>query len=77
MNEKIYYSAEKIAKMLTPEGTIAKIQLVYQTPEDLRKACPNDTGDWYFTGDYPTPGGVRLVNQAFINYMEGNDKRIS
>ncbi len=69
--------SEKIAKMLTPEGTIAKIQLVYQTPEDLRKACPNDTGDWYFTGDYPTPGGVRLVNQAFINYMEGNDKRIS
>lgn len=69
--------SDKIAKMLTPDGTIAKIQLVYQTPEDLRKACPNDTGDWYFTGNYPTPGGIRLVNQAFINYIEGNDKRIS
>lgn len=66
----------KIAEMLTPEGTRAEIQIVYQTPEALRIACPNDTGDWYFTGDYPTPGGVRLVNQAFINYIEGVDRRV-
>jgi len=65
----------RIAEMLTPDGTCAKIQIVYQTPEALRKACPNDTGDWYFTGDYPTPGGVRLVNQAFINYIEGVDHK--
>jgi len=67
----------RIAEMLTPDGTRASIQIVYQTPEDLRKACPNDTGDWYFTGDYPTPGGIRLVNQAFINYIEGVDRRVS
>lgn len=66
----------KIAEMLTPEGTRAEILIVYQTPEALRIACPNDTGDWYFTGDYPTPGGVRLVNQAFINYIEGVDRRV-
>ena len=61
----------KMAAMLTPPGIKAQVELVYQTPEALRLACPNDTGDWYFTGDYPTPGGVRLVNQAFINYVEG------
>ena len=66
----------KIAEMLTPEGTKAEIQIVYQYPEDLVKACPNHTGDWYFTGNYPTPGGVRLVNQAFVNYMEGVDRRV-
>jgi amidophosphoribosyltransferase len=68
--------SEKIAQMLTPEGTKAEIQLVYQTPEKLHEACPNHTGDWYFTGDYPTPGGIRLVNQAFVNYLEGVDKRV-
>jgi amidophosphoribosyltransferase len=73
-NEQI---SEKIAKMLTPDGTKAEIQLVYQTTEKLREACPNHTGDWYFSGDYPTPGGVRLVNQAFINFVEGVDKRVS
>jgi len=67
----------KIAAMLTPVGTKAGVQLVYQTPEALREACPNDTGDWFFTGDYPTPGGIRLVNQAFINYIEGVDKRVN
>lgn len=67
----------KIADMLTPPGIHAKVELVYQTPEALREACPNDTGDWYFTGDYPTPGGVRLVNQAFINYVEGVDRRVN
>jgi len=73
-NEQI---SDKIAKMLTPDGTKAEIQLVYQTTEKLREACPNHTGDWYFSGDYPTPGGVRLVNQAFINFVEGVDKRVS
>ncbi|MEA4840581.1 MAG: amidophosphoribosyltransferase [Bacteroidales bacterium] len=68
--------SDKIAEMLTPEETKAKIQLVYQYPEDLIKACPNHTGDWYFTGNYPTPGGIRLVNQAFINYIEGVDIRV-
>ncbi len=67
----------KMAAMLTPSGIKAKVELVYQTPESLREACPNDRGDWYFTGDYPTPGGIRLVNQAFINYVEGVDKRVS
>lgn len=66
----------KIAEMLTPDCTRSQIQIVYQTPEALRLACPNDTGDWYFTGDYPTPGGIRMVNQAFINYIEGVDKRV-
>ncbi len=66
----------KMAAMLTPDGTKASVQLVYQTPEALREACPNDTGDWYFTGDYPTPGGIRQVNQAFINYIEGVDRRV-
>jgi amidophosphoribosyltransferase len=68
--------SDKIAEMLTPDGTKAQIQLVYQTPEKLREACPNHTGDWYFTGKYPTPGGIRLVNQAFVNYVEGVDKRV-
>jgi len=68
--------SDKIAAMLTPEGTKAKVQLVYQYPEDLIKACPNHTGDWYFTGNYPTPGGIRLVNQAFVNYLEGVDRRV-
>ena len=69
--------SKKIADMLTPDATKAEIQLVYQTPENLREACPNHTGDWYFSGDFPTPGGVRLVNQAFINFVEGVDKRVS
>ena len=63
----------KIAEILTPAEVDCPVQLVYQTIEGLRKACPNHTGDWYFTGNYPTPGGNRLVNQAFINYYEGND----
>ena len=68
--------SQKIAEMLTPNGTKAEILIVYQHPEDLIKACPDNTGDWYFTGNYPTPGGVRVVNQAFINYVEGVDRRV-
>jgi len=67
--------SKRIAEMLTPEGTKAEVQLVYQYPEDLIKACPNHVGDWYFTGNYPTPGGVRLVNRAFINFLENVDRR--
>lgn len=63
----------QIAKMLTPNEVDCEVQLVYQTIEGLHKACPNHTGDWYFTGNYPTPGGNRLVNKAFINYYEGKE----
>jgi len=63
----------KIAQMLTPVDVDCPVELVYQTIEGLHKACPNHTGDWYFSGNYPTPGGNRLVNKAFINYYEGKD----
>ena len=64
--------ADKIAEMLKPEDTNAEVKLVFQSIDDMHKAIPGHTGDWYFSGDYPTPGGNRLVNQAFINYYEGN-----
>ncbi len=60
----------KMVELLTPKGTKAKVEIVYQHLEGLHEACPNNKGDWYFSGDYPTPGGVKLVNQAFINYIE-------
>ena len=60
----------KIVEMLRPEGMQAPIELVYQSIEGLHKACPNHPGDWYFTGHYPTPGGIRLCNEAFVNYVE-------
>ena len=60
----------KIVEMLRPEGMQAPIELVYQSIEGLHEACPNHPGDWYFTGHYPTPGGIRMVNQAFVNYVE-------
>jgi len=65
--------SKKIAEMLTPSDVNCPVELVYQTIEGLHKACPNHTGDWYFSGNYPTPGGNRLVNKAFINYYEGRD----
>ena len=58
----------------TPEIN-AEVRVVYQTVENLHIACPDNLGDWYFTGNYPTSGGMRVVNQAFINFYEGNDKR--
>ena len=61
---------QKIVGMLRPEGMQAPVELVYQSIEGLHKACPNHPGDWYFTGHYPTPGGIRMVNQAFVNYVE-------
>lgn len=65
----------KITKLLTPEGINAEVEIVYQTIEDLHKSCPQHLGDWYFTGDYPTPGGNRVVNRSYINFIEGIDER--
>lgn len=67
--------SDKIAEMLTPEGTRAEVKIVFQTIEDLHKACPNHKGDWYFSGNYPTPGGNKIVNNAFINYIEGSENK--
>ena len=58
--------------MLRPEGMETEVQLVFQSIEGLHSACPDHLGDWYFTGDYPTPGGLRKVNQAFVEYYENN-----
>ncbi|MDR1884606.1 MAG: amidophosphoribosyltransferase [Prevotella sp.] len=71
-NEEI---SAKMVEMLTPKGTQAKIEIVFQTIENLHKASPEHRGDWYFSGNYPTPGGNRMVNTAFLNYIEGIDKR--
>jgi len=65
----------KIAQLLKPDDFESELEIVYQSIENLHKACPNDTGDWYFTGNYPTPGGNRVVNSSFINYIEGKDSR--
>lgn len=64
--------AGKIARILTPESTKAEVHIVYQSLEGLHKACPNHKGDWYFSGDYPTPGGNKIVNRAFVNYYYSN-----
>ncbi len=73
------YTAEqisaKITQILTPADTVAEVSIIYQGIENLHKACPGHTGDWYFTGDYPTPGGNKVVNKAFVNYMEKRDER--
>lgn len=62
--------SRKMAQLLTLDYIQAKVEIVYQTIEGLHSACPDHPGDWYFSGDYPTPGGIRMVNNAFINYME-------
>jgi amidophosphoribosyltransferase len=67
--------SDKIATMLTSESVKAKVKIIFQTVENLHIACPNHLGDWYFTGDYPTPGGNRVVNRAFMNFYEGKDAR--
>ena len=61
---------QKIVSMLRPEGMTTAVELVFQSIEGLHEACPNHPGDWYFTGHYPTPGGIRMVNQAFVNFVE-------
>lgn len=65
----------KIAQLITPAGLDIPVDVIFQTIEDLHKACPNNLGDWYFTGNYPTPGGNKVVNKAFMNYMEGKNVR--
>ena len=67
--------SSKITELLKPDDMKAEVQIIYQTLEGLHKACPNHRGDWYFSGDYPTPGGNRVVNQAFINFVEGKNVR--
>jgi amidophosphoribosyltransferase len=67
--------SNKITELLRPSNIQAETKIIYQTVENLHKACPDHTGDWYFTGNYPTPGGNKVVNKAFINYMEGNNER--
>jgi len=66
---------EEIAHLLTPPGLKAEIKVIYQTVEALHSCCPDYPGDWYFTGDYPTPGGIRTANRALVNYMENNQER--
>ncbi len=71
-NEEI---TKKIAHLITPADLTIPVDVIYQTIESLHEACPNNLGDWYFTGNYPTPGGNRVVNKAFMNYMEGRNVR--
>ncbi len=65
----------KMSKMLTPKNVKCKVKIIFQSIENLHAACPDNHGDWYFSGNYPTPGGNRIVNQAFINFMEKNNER--
>lgn len=67
--------SKKIAQIITPPDIKAEVDVIYQSIDNLHKACPNHLGDWYFSGAYPTPGGTRVVNKAFINYMEGSSAR--
>ena len=67
--------SKKIAQIVTPAGIKPKVEVIYQTIEGLHQSCPDHRGDWYFSGNYPTPGGNRVVNRAFINYMEKSNKR--
>ena len=67
--------SDKIAELLTPPEVNAKVSVLYQTIEDLHLSCPNHPGDWYFTGNYPTPGGNRVVNKSFMYYVEGRTER--
>jgi len=65
----------KMSKMLTPKNVKCKVKIIFQTIESLHEACPDNHGDWYFSGNYPTPGGNRIVNRAFINFMEKKNER--
>ena len=67
--------SDKIAQLITAADIRARVSVVYQSIEGLHRACPEHRGDWYFTGDYPTAGGNRVVNQAFINFIEGRKER--
>jgi len=67
--------SQKIAQLITPSDVTIPVEVIYQTIEDLHDSCPTNTGDWYFTGNYPTPGGNKVVNKAFLNFMEGKNVR--
>ena len=67
--------SDKIARLITPKDITVPVQVIYQTIEDLHESCPTNTGDWYFTGNYPTPGGNRVVNKAFLNYIAKKNVR--
>lgn len=67
--------SKKIAELVTPEGLDCEVDIIFQTTDNLHRSIPNHLGDWYFTGNYPTPGGNKVVNQAFINYVEGIEER--
>ena len=67
--------SDKIAQIISQEGITTKVKLIFQSVDDLHKACPKNLGDWYFTGDYPTSGGNRVVNRAYVNFFEGNPER--
>jgi amidophosphoribosyltransferase len=67
--------SKKIAEIVTPENFEPEVEIIFQTVEDLHIACPDNTGDWYFTGDFPTPGGNKITNRAFIYFMEKNNAR--
>jgi amidophosphoribosyltransferase len=67
--------SDKSAEIISPTNINAEVKIIFQSIEGLHSACPNHLGDWYFTGNYPTPGGNRVVNRAFINYMEGKNVR--
>jgi amidophosphoribosyltransferase len=81
MIQKLYdgipYEAisKKVAEMVTPKGMKSELEIIYQTVENLHAACPDYRGDWYFTGNFPTPGGAKVANRAFLNYMEGRKER--
>ncbi len=67
--------SNKVAELITPKNLNIPVEVIFQTIEDLHESCPTNTGDWYFTGNYPTPGGNQVVNKAFINYFEGKNER--
>ena len=67
--------SDKIAEMICDDDITSKVKVIFQTVENLNLACPKNLGDWYFTGNYPTDGGNRVVNKAFINFYEGNNER--
>ena len=67
--------SDRIAKIITPKEIKAEVKVLYQTLDNLHIACPDHTGDWYFSGDFPTPGGNKVVNRAFANWMEGKNQR--
>jgi amidophosphoribosyltransferase len=67
--------SKKISQLLRTDDIQAEVEIIFQEVDQLHIACPKNLGDWYFTGEYPTPGGNRVVNQAFVNFYEGNQNR--